>query len=943
MQLVPQGVAGELYIGGAGVARGYLNRPELTAERFVANPFHDPDHPGSGERLYRSGDLARWLPGGNLEFLGRNDDQVKLRGYRIELGEIEAQLQRHALVNEAVVVAHADGSDEGTEGTQLIGYITPAVALAEGETLELDPVRGALKAALPEYMVPRVLMVLDRLPLTPNGKVDKRALPAPDGTGLSRTEYVPPQGELEETLAGIWQTLLGVERVGRHDNFFDLGGHSLLAVQLVPRVEQQLSRALSLMALFEAPALCDLAESLRTATDYRHEPIAVADRSKALPLSWPQQRLWFIAQLDPAASRTYHISASVRLRGELSLEALQATLNTLLERHEVLRTTFVQSGEGEPLQVIGTDSVFALQRIDLSALDADEQLAALAAEQTAESETMFDMASGPLIRGRLIALGEHDCVLLVTMHHIVSDGWSSGIFIREIEALYPAYLAGRPNPLPPLRIQYADYACWQRTVLDTDALSAQVDYWQGQLAGAPELLSLPLDRPRPSQQDYLGGSVELTLSPTLTKRLNGLARSRGMTLYMVLLGAWGLLLSRLSTQETVVIGTPVANRPRAELEELIGFFVNTLAIRIDVTAESGGGEGETVAGYLDRVKGQALGAYANQDVPFEQVVEGVQPTRSLSHSALFQAMFAFENVPDDGALDLPNVTLDAVPEADRSGSLGEAREGDRGGDAQFDLTLTLGEVSRGGESLIVGDLRYASALFDRSTIERWSGYLQRLLESLGAASARVAQEPLSSLTMIGEAEREQLLYGFNDTGAPYPQGRCIHELFEAQAARAPEAVALVFGERTLSYGQLNERANRVAHRLIGEGVGPDTLVGLCAERSLEMVIGLMGVLKAGGAYVPIDPSYPEERVAYLLSDSGVSLVLTQGHLQERLPLTDGQRVLWLDAPESWADEPASNPDRVALGLSDSHLAYVIYTSGSTGQPKGAMNQHRVAW
>ncbi|MEQ5837805.1 amino acid adenylation domain-containing protein, partial [Marinobacter sp. NFXS9] len=485
------------------------------------------------------------------------------------------------------------------------------------------------------------------------------------------------------------------------------------------------------------------------------------------------------------------------------------------------------------------------------------------------------------------------------------------------------------NPLPPLAIQYADYASWQRTVLDKDRLSTQLDYWREQLEDAPALLTLPLDHPRPGQQDYVGGSIELELGPELTGQLKRVAQAHGLTLHMLLLSAWSLLLSRLSGQETVVIGTPVANRPRAELEELIGFFVNTLAIRIDVSS----GEGElTVAQFFDRVKAQALGAYAHQDAPFEQVVEELQPGRSLNHSPLFQVMFAFQNTPKESELELSGMTLSGF----------EGVNAAEQGQAQFDLSLTLGESLREGGAVLVGELNYAYVLFNHSTIERWIVYLKTLLTNIAETSTMLDEQPLHSLSMLPKAEREQLLYGFNDTTVSYPQDRCIHELFEAQAERRPDAIALVFGEQQLTYRQLNEKANQLAHRLVAEGVKPDSLVGLCVERSLEMVIGLLGILKAGGAYVPIDPVYPAERIEYMLSDSGVSWLLTQQALKGCLPTDDRQRVLYLDEEGTYAEQPTVNPEPETLGLRASHLAYVIYTSGSTGQPKGVMIEHEGA-
>ncbi len=888
-QPVPLGVTGEIYIGGAGVARGYLNRPELTAERFVENPFH-----GEGrERMYRTGDLGRWLPDGSLEYQGRADAQVKLRGFRIELGEIEARLLQCAGVSEAVVTVREDAPGE----QRLVAYYV------SGEAIEAQTLREQLQASLPEYMVPAAYVRLERLPLTPNGKLDRKGLPAPEGQAYASTAYEAPQGEVEQTLAGIWQTLLGVERVGRHDDFFALGGHSLQAVRLVAQVRTQLGAELGLTELFAQPSLSAVAQAIVRGQGSALPAITVADRGEALPLSFAQQRLWFLAQME-GGSEAYHIPVGLRLKGELDEDALRRSLDRIVARHEALRTRFVAE-DGQAVQrVASADAGLPLDWVDLSTEAVPEHQLGLLAE--AEARAPFDLEQGPLIRGRLVKLGEQEHVLLITMHHIVSDGWSQGVLARELGMLYEAYRSGGEDPLPALPIQYADYAVWQRRWLEGAELQRQGAHWEQALAGAPTLLSLPTDRARPAQQDYAGGSVEVIFDETLSAGLRKLSQRHGTTLFMTVLAGWSALLSRLSGQEEVVVGSPVANRTRSEVESLIGFFVNTLALRVEVGSA-------TVSELLGRVKSRVLEAQAHQDLPFEQVVERVRPVRSLSHSPVFQAALSWLNTEAVGlSLELEGLTIEGV-------DAGQAA-------AKFDLTLELRETSEG----LAGSLDYATALFDRETIERYLGYLHRLLKAMVENDS----QQVSQIALLGEDERVRLLESWNETKAAYPDASTIHGLFEAQVRRTPEAIAVEHEGRQVSYAELNARANRVAHALIGLGVGPDARVGLCAERSVELVIGLLGILKAGGGYVPLDPSYPQDRLAYMLEDSAPVAVLAQSNTREQLGALSVP-VLDLDGPLEEAEH-----DPQVTGLEPHHLAYVIYTSGSTGRPKGVVVEHR---
>ncbi|MDN7742130.1 amino acid adenylation domain-containing protein [Burkholderia gladioli] len=892
-QPVPLGAVGELHIGGDGLARGYLNRPELTAERFLDDPFD----PRPGARMYRSGDLARYLPDGNIVFLGRNDHQVKIRGFRIELGEIEARLAAHPAVREAVVLALGEGTDK-----RLVAYV-----VAEHDEQLIGAIRDHLAAQLPDYMVPTAFVRLDALPLTPNGKLDRRALPAPDQSALFRQAYEAPQGEIESALAEIWATLLDIERVGRHDSFFALGGHSLLAVQLISRIAA-LGVELPLASLFASPTLAGLSSVI---ADRGHQgaialpPITPLAREGELALSFSQQRLWFLAQLD-GVSATYHMPLALRLQGRLDQAAWQRALDTLLNRHEALRSVFV-TVQGQPrVRLLPVGTALPVTHHDLrGAADARQQLQAISSQ---EVHAGFDLEQGPLIRARLIRLSEDEHAFLLTQHHIVSDGWSLDVLLGELQALYHAYLHGRPDPLAPLAIQYPDYAAWQRQWLTGERLQAQVDYWRDTLADAPVLLDLPTDRPRPAQQSFVGAHVPVRFDAELTQALRRLAQTHGVTPYMIVMAAWAAVLARLSGQQDIVIGTPSANRNRQEVEPLIGFFVNTLALRLDL---SGAPDAATL---LARVRQAALAAQDHQDLPFEQVVEIVNPPRNLGHAPLFQVMFAWQS-RQGASLDLPGLEATPLPLAYDA--------------VNFDLELALEESGHD----ITGTLNYSTALFEQDTIERQLVYLRAMLLAMVRDEARA----VDSFDILPPEERELLLHTWNATEQAYPAELCLHHQFELHAEYTPDAVALVFEDRAISYAQLNAQANRLAHELIALGVQPDSRVALCVERSPALVIGLLAILKAGGAYLPLDPAYPPERLAYILADADPAIVLADAAGRAALghAALDGRRLL---DPDTLPERPASNP--VVPGLTSRHLAYVIYTSGSTGKPKGVMVEHR---
>ncbi|MFB2976514.1 amino acid adenylation domain-containing protein [Microseira sp. BLCC-F43] len=901
LQPVPIGCPGELYIGGASLARGYLNQPELTAEKFIPHPFNDE----TNAKLYKTGDLVRYLPDGNLEFIGRIDNQVKIRGFRIELGEIEAALRQHPAVREVVVLAREDE----TENKRLVAYIVPAEKAVE--KTNYNNLRLFLREKLPEYMVPSAFVMLKSLPLTPNGKVDRVALPECDRAQqeLERT-FVAPRTPVEEILAGIWAKILGLEQVSIHDNFFDLGGHSLLATQVISRMRETFKVELPLRCLFESPTVAELAQQIVSSNQIEQalsSQIQRSSRDRELPLSFAQQRLWFLHQLEPD-SPAYNLPKTVRLRGKLNIAALEGSLREVMRRHEILRTNFPVKN-GKPVQIIAADTIINLPVIDLHELPETEREAEALRLAMIEAQRPFDLANDCLLRGNLVKLDEEDHLLLLTLHHIISDGWSTAVLIREVAALYQAFCNGTPSPLPELPIQYADFAVWQQQWSE-EYLENQLTYWKQQLSGDLPILELPSDRPRPAVQTFNGSTRSLQLSPSLSESLKSLSQQQGVTLFMTLLAAFKTLLHRYTGQEDILVGSPIANRDRQEIEQLIGFFVNTLVLRTNLEGNPSFQE------LLKRVREVALGAYAHQNLPFEKLVDSLQPQRDLSHTPLFQVMFVLQNAPTT-PLELPDLTLKPLEINSKT--------------AKFDLTLYVEEADTG----LIVNLEYNTDLFDASTINRMLGHYQKLLESIVVNS----HQRLSELSLLTEAEQQQLLVewlaGKQGEVSQSPIAS-IHQLFEAQVERTPDAVAVIFEDKQLSYQELNQRANQLAHYLISLGVKPEVLVGICVERSLEMLIALLAILKAGAAYVPLDPAYPQERIAYILEDAQISLLLTQQHLIVQLPQHQA-KVICLDT--EWNSIAQENKNNLVTEVTSNNLAYVIYTSGSTGKPKGVQIQH----
>ncbi|MBG7275407.1 pyoverdine non-ribosomal peptide synthetase PvdD, partial [Pseudomonas aeruginosa] len=887
---VPRGAVGELYIGRAGLARGYLRRPGLSATRFVPNPFPG----GAGERLYRTGDLARFQADGNIEYIGRIDHQVKVRGFRIELGEIEAALAGLAGVRDAVVLAH-----DGVGGTQLAGYVV-ADSAEDAERLR-ESLRESLKRQLPDYMVPAHLMLLERMPLTVNGKLDRQALPQPDAS-LSQQAYRAPGSELEQRIAAIWAEILGVERVGLDDNFFELGGHSLLATRVISRVRQEQQLDASLKALFERPVLEAFAQGLERTTD-AVSTIPLADRQQPLALSFAQERQWFLWQLEPE-SAAYHIPSALRLRGRLDVDALQRSFDSLVARHETLRTRFRLEGGRSYQQVQPAVSV-SIEREQFGEEGLIERIQAIVVQP-------FDLERGPLLRVNLLQLAEDDHVLVLVQHHIVSDGWSMQVMVEELVQLYAGYSQGLDVVLPALPIQYADYALWQRSWMEAGEKERQLAYWTGLLGGEQPVLELPFDRPRPARQSHRGAQLGFELSRELVEAVRALAQREGASSFMLLLASFQALLYRYSGQADIRVGVPIANRNRVETERLIGFFVNTQVLKADLDGRMGFDE------LLAQARQRALEAQAHQDLPFEQLVEALQPERNASHNPLFQVLFNHQS-------EIRSVTPEVQLEDLRLEGL--AWDGQT---AQFDLTLDIQEDENG----IWASFDYATDLFDASTVERLAGHWRNLLRGIVANP----RQRLGELPLLDAPERRQTLSEWNPAQREYAVQGTLQQRFEEQARQRPQAVALILDEQRLSYGELNARANRLAHCLIARGVGADVPVGLALERSLDMLVGLLAILKAGGAYLPLDPAAPEERLAHILDDSGVRLLLTQGHLLEHLPRQAGVEVLAIDGLvlDGYAESDPL-PTRSA-----DNLAYVIYTSGSTGKPKGTLLTHRNA-
>ncbi|WP_231975469.1 non-ribosomal peptide synthetase, partial [Mycobacterium sp. E1715] len=884
---VPAGVVGELYVAGRGVACGYLGRSGLTASRFVACPFG-----GTGARMYRTGDLVRWGTDGQLRYVRRADEQVKIRGYRIELGEITTALLAFDGVRQAAVVARAG---------RLVGYVTG--------TADPAGIRAALAERLPAYMVPAAIVAVDAIPLTVNGKLDTRALPAPEYHDTDA--YRAPATPVEGILAEIYARVLGLARVGVEESFFDLGGDSLAAMRLVAAVNAGLHAHLSVQAVFEAPTVRRLAPLLGKGGGAPARVVAGA-RPALLPLSFAQSRLWFIDQLH-GPSPVYNMAAALRLRGHLDVDALGAALGDVLDRHESLRTVFA-AADGTPHQAI-----LPPERVDADVVDATGWSAARLREAVdAVAGRPFDLANESPLRATLFRTDEDEHVLVAVVHHIAADGWSLAPLVRDLGVAYASRCAGRAPGWAPLAIQYADYALWQRAQLgdldDPDSpIAGQLDYWRAALAGLPERLELPTDRPYPPVADYRGASVGVEWPAALQDRVREAARTHDATSFMVLQAALAVLLAKISTSSDVAVGFPIAGRPDPALDDVVGFFANTLVLRVDLAGDP------TVAELLTQVRRRSLEAYEHQDVPFEVLVERLNPARSLGHHPLVQVMLAWQN-NDAAELNLGDLQVTALPVDTRT--------------ARTDLLFSLAErwTADGRSAGIGGAVEFRTDVFDTASVTTLVARLERVVAALTADPAR----RLSSIDVLDEAEHARL-HNFGNRAVldlPAPIGPSIPQLFAAQVHRAPEAVAITCGNRWWNYRQFDAAANQLAHLLIEHGVGPGDRVALLVPRSAGAVAAILAVLKAGAAYVPIDPGLPAARIDFLLADAAPVAVLTISGLRSRL---DGCRLPLLDIDDPAVDTfpctaiPAPDPDATA---------YVIYTSGTTGIPKGVAVTHR---
>jgi amino acid adenylation domain-containing protein len=906
---VPAIVLGELTIGGAALARGYAGRPDLTAERFVPDPFSEVP----GERLYRTGDLARWRPDGVIEFLGRIDHQVKIRGVRIEPAEIEAALVRHPAVREAVVLVHDEG---GPTGKRLVAYV-----VMEGEAPSSEALRSFLATSLPEAMLPSVIVPLDRMPLTPHGKVDRRVLAdlgaaAPAAAEEGGTRHAPPRDALEETVAGLWEEVLGVERPGIHESFFALGGHSLLATRLLSRLRKVFEVELPLRDLFERPTIAELAARVRSLTASLAGPPLPAIEPRPTdsgepPLSFSQQRLWFLDRLQPG-SAAYNLPAGLRLEGDLDVPVFAAALEALVQRHETLRTSFPEV-DGAPVQRIAPvapASLPPLPVIDLQALPHEAREAEARRHFAAEATRPFDLARGPLLRVRLLRLGPTEHVAIILLHHIISDGWSMEVLVRETSVLYASFRQGlplQPAPLPPLPVQYADYALWQRRWLQGEALERQLAYWKEKLAGVPPTLDLPTDRPRPPVQSARGAVRWRRIPAELAGAVRSLARRESATLFTTLLAAFQVLLARHAHQEDFALGSPFAGRGRLETEGLIGFFVNTLALRADLSGEP------AFTDVLARARATVLEAQTHSDLPFERLVEELHPERLLDRSPIFQVMFGAQVVdqsPSGSSLELDDIQVHVL--------LPETMA------VKFDMNVTFLDL---GDAFNAG-VEYSADLFDPATVDR----LLDRYEVLLAAAAVGAGVPALTLPLLTADEQRQILIEETETG--FPPAGLLHARFTAQAERTPEAVALVRGDERRTYRETAEAARRLARHLLALGLPPEGRVGIWRETSIDAVVALLAILEAGGAYVPLDPSYPVERLRFMAADAGLSALIVRGEdpfSDIAVPRVDLERDAAVIASRSAA--------LLGLPIAEEALAYVLYTSGSTGRPKGVACPH----
>ncbi|TPG68250.1 amino acid adenylation domain-containing protein [Brevibacillus laterosporus] len=900
LQVVPIGVPGELYVGGPGLASGYLHRPELTKERFIKNIFSSNEE----DRLYKTGDIVRYLPDGTLSFIGRKDDQVKIRGFRIELGEIEAVLGQNPAVRDAVVMMREDQNDN----KQLVAYFTTF----QPEAVTISELRSFVVNKMPAHMIPTSFVYLNSLPVTPNGKVDRKALPAPSiERGVSDTPFVEPKTDMEKQLSEFWREILGINRISITDDFFNSGGHSLLATQLLSRIYHTFSIEISLRMFFENPTIQALGKQLDEIISSGKQSVSVplvsVSRDNDLVLSYTQQGIWFIEQLEPG-SATYNVPVANTLKGKLNIDALERAVNEIIRRHETLRTSFI-SKDGKPYQVSHPFESIRIPLVDVSDAPSTERHQRIIEMANQDANQPFDLTKCPLVRFILFKKDEESYVFYYTMHHLIMDGWSLQIFTHELSVLYEAFSQGKPSPLPEMQLQYADFAAWQRNWLDGKVMNQQLAYWKKQLGGNLPVLQLPIDRQRPSVASGAGQRDTLVMPTELVNKLHVLCKRQGVTLYMALLTAFKVLLSRYSGETDILVGSPIANRTRLETESMIGFFANTIVLRSQLT------DNTTFTDLLKQVREVTLEAFSNQDVPFEKLVEVLQPERTKNITPIFQVMFTLQNTRRTD-FKLSDETL-IHPEIDR-------------GTSMFDLLFDIAEHPDG--LLLVAE--YNMDIFFSTTIGRMMEHYQELLESIVA----IPEQPISDLNMLTKQEKQQIFYEFNDTKCDFPMDKTVHELFEEQVAQRPNDIAAIHRDQQLTYEALNTRANQMARFIHRTGIKKEEIIAVLLDRSITMMESILGIWKAGGAYIPIDPEYPMQRITGILEDSRTTVLITKSQfVTPEITQAYNGTIICIDEQMDAINQ--ENQDNLRAVVDPNHLAYIIYTSGSTGKPKGAMVEH----
>ncbi len=905
LNIVPVGAKGELYVGGAALARGYLNNPDLTAKNFIPNLYSSK----AGERLYRTGDIVKYLPSGEIQFIGRNDAQVKIRGFRVELGEIEKQLNRINDVKESVVKIYEDSSRE----KKIIAYCL----VEDTKSISVADVQNSLKDSLPDYMFPSAFKMLEKFPLTENGKVNVKALPEATEDDIilnDAEEYLSPRNETEKKLVTIWEEVLNLKEIGIKNNFFLIGGHSLLATQIISRIKTEFNIDLPLRLIFEKPTIVDLSLELEklqnTDTALYESVILPRENNENIPLSFAQERLWFLDQLEPN-SPFYNIPEFYRIKGDIDLNVLEVAFNKIVERHESLRTYFI-SKDGIPSQVIVDELKAKFEIIDLIKYSNEDQELKIKRIIKKESKEPISINELPLFRIKILILDKGEYIIALNIHHIISDAWSSKVMVSELGVFYETLIKGITPPIPELSIQYADYSIWQRDWLKDEVLDKHIDYWKNKLNSLPSLLELPIDYPRPKVQTFNGDFVSFEFDKDLVKSIIKLSKEESSTTFMLLLAVFKLFLYKLSGQKDICVGTPNANRNRKEIESLIGFFVNTLALRTDCSGNPKFNE------FLKRIKETTLSAYAHQDLPFETIVDVVNPERNLSHSPIFQVMFVHQNASETSTSNSANKgsAIDISPVESHSKT------------AKFDLTLFIVE----SDDEMSGAFEFNSDLFNRKSIEQFIEYFKKILKEISDNKSL----PIENIVLLNESEQKDIIHTLNNVGKMAMIPSVVPFEFNRIAGENKDKIAVELGDNSYTFENLNNDSNRLANLLISNDVKSEAIIGICLPRSYELIVSLFGVLKSGAAYLPIDPNYPKDRINYILQDAKVTSIITESSLKYLFEKKD-VNILLMDNQEILLTQSDENPN---VQIEELNICYVIYTSGSTGNPKGTLLTHK---